>query len=524
LNFRETHQSEQADTRQVENSAGGFVFEVSEHTRLERFLTLGTDGGTYYVGEHKLALENAKLVIEYAKRDPETLVDTILKISQAGRAPKQNPGIFALAITAAYANEEGRHIAYLALPFVCRTGSTLFLFLKYLKQMRPLGGNGLKRAIASWYLSREPEDLAYQLLKYRQREGWTHRDVLRVAHPKTDLLQTKELFDWVTHPETAAITNVLVDAFIVAQSTTNVTTWVNLIERFPLSWEMLPDAALNDARVWTALIERGVPQTALMRQLPRLTKLGIFDSFGPIRDKVIAQLQDTDRLVKARVHPINVLVAARTYASGHSARGAGKWTPSPHVIDALDAAFYNAFGSVHKSGKRHLLALDVSSSMTWEEISGMPITPREASAALALVTMAVEDDTTVIGFTSGVEKVTRLDISPRRRLDDVISYIQSLHYGATDVALPALWAMREKQNFDAITIYTDNETWAGSVHPYQALTHYRNQYGKPVRQIVVGMTSTGFSVADPRDNLSLDVAGFDSAVPNLIADFSAGLI
>jgi 60 kDa SS-A/Ro ribonucleoprotein len=60
------------------------------------------------------------------------------------------------------------------------------------------------------------------------------------------------------------------------------------------------------------------------------------------------------------------------------------------------------------------------------------------------------------------------------------------------------------------------------IHPFQALKRYRERTGIDAKLIVVGMTSTGFSIADPSDPGMLDVAGFDSAVPNLISDFSRG--
>ena len=36
---------------------------------------------------------------------------------------------------------------------------------------------------------------------------------------------------------------------------------------------------------------------------------------------------------------------------------------------------------------------------------------------------------------------------------------------------------------------------------------------------VVGMTSNGFTLADPNDRGMLDVVGFDSSVPAVISDF-----
>jgi 60 kDa SS-A/Ro ribonucleoprotein len=66
---------------------------------------------------------------------------------------------------------------------------------------------------------------------------------------------------------------------------------------------------------------------------------------------------------------------------------------------------------------------------------------------------------------------------------------------------------------------TDNETWAGAVHPVQALRQYRERTGIAAKLVVVGMVSNGFSIAEPNDAGMLDVVGFDAAAPAVIADF-----
>jgi 60 kDa SS-A/Ro ribonucleoprotein len=42
--------------------------------------------------------------------------------------------------------------------------------------------------------------------------------------------------------------------------------------------------------------------------------------------------------------------------------------------------------------------------------------------------------------------------------------------------------------------------------------------------VVVGMTSNGFTIADPDDPAVLDVVGFDTATPAVIADFATGQV
>jgi 60 kDa SS-A/Ro ribonucleoprotein len=177
--------------------------------------------------------------------------------------------------------------------------------------------------------------------------------------------------------------------------------------------------------------------------------------------------------------------------------------------------------------------------MTWGQVAGIPgLTPRDASAALALVTAATEDRYEVVGFFAGrrgwktgtnrmgwgEDGLTPLPISPRQRLDDAVEAVSDLPFGGTDCALPMRYAQARGREIDTFVIYTDSETWAGDVHPAQALRDYRRASGIDARLVVVGMVSNGFSIADPADQGMLDVVGFDTATPQLISDFARGAL
>jgi 60 kDa SS-A/Ro ribonucleoprotein len=82
-----------------------------------------------------------------------------------------------------------------------------------------------------------------------------------------------------------------------------------------------------------------------------------------------------------------------------------------------------------------------------------------------------------------------------------------------------LHATKNSLDVDAFVIYTDNETWDGNIHPHVALSEYNKKMGKNAKLIVVGMTSTRFSIAKPEDPNMLDVVGFDTATPELISAF-----
>lgn len=545
-----TLQTEQARDDEVKNNAGGFVFEVSDETRIRRFLILGTTGNTYYQGEKEITKENTAVVLHWAANRTVELVDMVTEISLAGRAPKQNPTLFALAAACALGSPEGKKYANAAVPEVCRTLSHLYMYVAYYAQFRGWG-RAHRRVVGEWFNGKPVDDLAYQVLKYRNRNGWTAADLLASSHPidrrkgwftKVDGVRVylpssnprKNLYDWITKSDKPDyIMNEvppLVRGFINAQRATEVSEWVGIINNYNLSWEMLPTEALKSKFVWDALITKGMPMTALIRNLPRLTNLGLFDDMHMV-NTVIDQITNEDRLRKARVHPVNLLISQLTYASGASVRGSSTWSPNVRIVDALDEAFYKSFGNVLPAGKRTLNALDVSGSMS-SHIGDLPISCRAAAAAMSLVTVATEPEVRSVGFTSidrynwrsNNTQLTELTISPRQRLDDVIRTIDRQDFGGTDCALPMIWAKANSLEFDTFLVWTDNETWAGEIHPFQALREYREASGIDAKLIVCGMTATDFTIADPKDNGMLDVTGFDSAVPNLIADFSAGRI
>jgi 60 kDa SS-A/Ro ribonucleoprotein len=520
---------------QVANSAGGYAWQLDDWARLDRFLVLGSEGGTYYVGERDLTIDNAEVVARCLAADGLRTIHRIVAISETGRAPKNDPAIFSLAMAAKLGDEPTRRAAYAALPKVCRIGTHLMHFAEYAQAFGGWG-RGMRKAVGAWFNARPAAELAFQLAKYQSRDGWSNRDLLRLAHPRAASPSHDRLFAWAVKgevPEGAADDPALalITAMEELKKTDDVLAGARLIRERRMPRECVPTPFLKFPEVWDALLA-AMPMTAMIRNLATMTRVGLLTSGSDATKHVVAMLRDQDRLNKARVHPIAVLSALVTYKSGRGARGHGEWKPVASVVDALDAAFYASFGAVEPAGKRMLLALDVSGSMGCGSIAGVPnLTPRVGSAAMALITAATERDHSFVAFTAaasgyggqwggGVSGITTLSISPRQRLDDVVREVGKLPMGGTDCALPMIWAQKHRVDVDTFVIYTDNETWAGSVHPAQALRAYRDARGIPAKLVVVGMTSTGFSIADPNDAGMIDVVGFDTATPPVIADFA----
>lgn len=545
-----TPQKDMAREDQVMNGAGGFVFELDKWSRLDRWLILGAEGGTYYTSERALTRDSAKTIAECLGEDGLRTVARIVAISEAGRAPKQAPAIFALAMAAGDASPETRKAALAAVPRVCRTGTDLFHFARDVEGFRKWG-RGLRSAIAAWYNDKPVERVAYQALKYRQRDGWSHRDLLRLSHPRAKTPQHDALYRWIVGGDAAlsketprgkALDPSMLPAFVRAfgelERATDKRRVVTLIRDHRFTHEMLVTEWKNDPDIWAALLP-DMPQGALIRNLGKMTSTGLLAPMSEVSKLVCARLTDRDRLTRARIHPIAVLSALKVYEQGHGERArkrdnALSWSPVREIVDALNEAFHLSFRAIEPTGKRHLLALDVSASMTAGAIAGVPgLTPRVASAAMAMATARVESDYAVVAFTAGPSGyggqwgggssgLMPLPISAAQRLDDVLQMVEGLPFGGTDCSLPMIWAQKNKVPVDTFVVYTDSETWAGHVHPFQALREYRQKMGRAAKLVVVGMTATGFSIADPTDPGMLDVVGFDSTAPQVMADFARG--
>lgn len=530
---------------QVPNSAGGFSFQVTDEQRLRRFLILGCEGGTYYSSEKKLGLENAQCIVRLIDGGLGlNVVAEIVQCSRDNRAAKQDPSVFALAICARCSHTDVQKAAYIALPTVCRIPTQLFAFVTYCELLSTGTGwsRSHKRGISEWYRSKAASHLSVLVTKYKQRDGWSHADVLRLAHimppskahdivfryaakgyetlgdiPEFSAAQGSEASDDVD-AEVLKVTRLLA-AVERCKSVTDELEMVHLIQAHGLVREHVPTQLLNSVGVWEALLAH-MPMTAMVRNLGKMTAIGLLTPDSDHAAMVCSQLCDARKLHGAKLHPFAILLALKTYSNGAGDKGSLTWHPVPEIVDALNSAYYLAFANVEPTGQRMVLGIDVSGSMG-SPIQGSSITAREGAAAMAMLAARTEPDSRFMAFS---HEFVPLDISAHDSLDQVLQTISELPFGATDCSLPMLWALENNVQADCFMVLTDCETYAGRVAPHVALQRYRAATGINAKLVVMGMTSNQFTIADPDDSGMLDVVGFDAAIPQVLREFLLGAL
>jgi 60 kDa SS-A/Ro ribonucleoprotein len=537
-------------TDMVKNNAGGFVFAATDMAQLRRFLIIGTEGGSYYKTQQQLSIQNTQALLRCARADGPAVVAEIVKISNEGRAPKNDQAIFALAVCAklgtpalgALAGPDDanalacRQAANRALPLVCRTGTHLYQYMDVMKTFSMSAGT--KRAVTRWFNDKTADTLAYQAIKYPQRrvssgKQWSFRDVLRLVRPKVIAGSDHDnVFNYMVNGVDAVDTvaewteNAVMAKVVAAERarrSENAKEVISLIERYNLPREVINTKLLNSPEVWDALLHagRGMPLGALVRNLGKMTSVGLIAPLSKGLKTVEERLGNAANVISSRQHPLALLTAQMIYTQGHGNKGNLGWRPEPRVVAALESAFYSSFGSIPTTGRNTLLALDVSSSMNCGELNNVPgLTPRIVSAVMAMVTARTEPNHAFVGFSY---KLINLDLTPRDSLTEVVKKISDLPFGGTNTSLPVEWAIKNKVPVDTFVTYTDNDTWAGrhTSQVFQEFCRTRGEAAASCRFIVSAMTADRLTIADPTDSRMLDIAGFDTAIPHIIAEFSA---
>lgn len=522
----------------IKNRAGGYGFKVDDWKRLDRFLILGHEGGTYYATQRELSLETVDCIDRLLEVDAQRVVKTIVDVSLFGRAPKNDPAIFALAYVAKKGGVAGS-LALSHLRDVCRTGTHLFDFMNVCKTLGKGWNYSMRRSVSQWY-NRKPLSLAAQVTKYAQRNGWSHRDVLRQCHyrpPNSEINNVLKYVarhdEWTYSDSKGEVADFLRAVDEAKDEHTKPSRVIELIHQYGLVREHVNTLSLNQPAVWEALLEN-MPLTAMIRNLGKMTRIGLTVPFSAAANKVCQALADREALKSQRVHPVTLLIALRTYAKGKGIKGKLSWVAAPKIIDALDKAFYQAFDLIEPTGKNFMLGIDVSGSMNSCLCSGNGVLRcSEAAAAMAMVTARVEPENWIFGFS---HEFRDLHVNAHDSLIDVLKKTQDSNFGGTDCALPIQYARKNNLNVDVFCIYTDCETWAGrgnafyrvgtgygkhndSGHVCQELDGYRQKTGRPAKLAVFGLAQTDFTIEDPNDAGQMDFVGFDASAPAVLSEF-----
>lgn len=478
----------------------------------------------------------------------KVVVDLIKQTTRENRAPRYGPLLYALALCAKSKDKATKNAAFRSLAEVCRLPTHLFQFIKFadiLSGSHKGWGRAQRKGVSEWYNQKHFLDNPLKLLhlgcKYRRRNTFSHKDVIRLGHVKPAnphvafairyFVKGKKYLGDFRKTEDIAL-NLAYQYVLALEKTRKVSTndtvqLCKLIKEHRFSHEHIPTTHLGSKEVWESLVST-MPLTALIRHLGKLSALGLLNPGEPKEDYVFNKLCSQTGVQSTKMHPFILLTAWNSYKRGFSGPADHKrsvWEINPRIANALETAFYNSLSNVRPTGGRLLLAVDGSEAMLHRPAHGMPeVSARSAAVALVLAISKIEAQA---HRTGNVETVLLLDtvrpiVINTQRDNDIESASQRFSVeGTTSNLDPGRaiqfvdWALENEKTFDAFVLFTISGTPIVDV-----ARRYREQMSTPhCRFVNVVMTSIDYNVTDPHDQNMLNVIGLDSKAVSLILDF-----
>ncbi|XP_058501182.1 60 kDa SS-A/Ro ribonucleoprotein [Solea solea] len=520
---------------------GSCPWEVGDKAKLCRFLCYGSEGDIYTAREEgHVSMENAGALLSLLQEGRGTeVVDEIKRFTCDAQAVSLHPSLFALALCSQYSELKTRQAAFKAVKEVCRNPAHLFAFIQYKKELKEgmtcgIWGRALRKAVSDWYNEQDPMNLAAVVTKFKQREGWSHQDLLRLSHTKPANESIALICKYLTKgwkevqaaygekENSEEVLKVLSYLEVVekVKHSCDETEVINLIEEYKLEREQLLTDHLKSKQVWRALLKE-MPLHSVLWTLGKMTSNKILEPGGSATQALCERIQSEAALEKAKIHPFSILLALENYKRGQGYQGKTKWEPNSSILKAMDSAFYTSSMNVEPVGKRFLLAVDVSTSLS-SIVPGTSVNTAIAAAAITLIFARTEVDTQVLAYSEGA--LVPCTVSADVTLAQATTELVKIPGGSTDCTLPIIWATENGKAVDVFIILTNNPVWTFTASPVEFLQKHREKFGANSKLVMCGLTSTGHALADTEDRGLLSMCGFDLGSFSVIRNLAQGLI
>lgn len=265
------------------------------------------------------------------------------------------------------------------------------------------------------------------------------------------------------------------------------------------------------------LLRNNLSMSSMLLNLENFSKAGVFDDCENV-NLVLSRLHDADYLERSRVHPIDILDAANTYASGRSLAPSSEWVPNADIVMALNEAFCKAVKNVEPTNKRYMFGIDVSGAMG-TFTTPLPLSPSKVAAAMAMIAVETEPFCFVGGFQDEFVPLNELFVKGAN-LQDIMRETYATPSGRTDVASIVRYALENDIVVDTFIVYTDNKHVRVTNEAATLLEEYCQKTNTDAKLIIVKLATDDFFVTNRQDLRQVFICGFNSLTPAIISKFS----
>lgn len=455
---------------------------------LRRFLITGSDSPIMHSGPSvALFADNIPPCVESCISSDGLGVLRLLR--DAGSECNQDAKLFAYAAAFSIGDELTRKEAREQFPALVITAPQLFRFLSYARGMRGWG-RGLRRAVAEWYTSKQPRTLAYQLTTYPAGHGFTHRDVLRLAHVKPDSGEMSDIFSYMLGNLAALDTTVNratpgLAYLKAAQRLENPHITISELEQLMNGHLFAPsvlEARLpNTQDIKRYLLRKTLKVSDIIARAGELTALGVMRPGGNMETELVAALDTEAKVHSLGLAPMSLVFAYYRYVTGTNEQG-NTWTPSPAVANAIQVAFRHAVSQLTKGlpQKAVLVCAVAPPGSAPGNLAGTPgLSVRSMHAILSVVTRRALNASVCVKLDGTV--VQPITCEPTTPFKEVLDQIAPATAGTGSVKALIEYAGTLKGGADCIIVASGGGENCDMTGVTDALRAYREKFNRPTR-------------------------------------------
>ncbi|GFU33055.1 hypothetical protein NPIL_512121 [Nephila pilipes] len=421
---------------------------------------------------------------------------------------------------------------------VCTSASMMLTFAHFYKDISKSGkgwGRAHRKFLIRWYSEKDAKDLAVEVTKTKSCHKWTHKDVLCMAHVKTERAGNAAVLKYLvkglevaekecgSDSDAVPILNYLKGVYELCH-TTDPETAARLIEVHDLCLEHIPSKLLKWNEVSLCVIPR-IPLSNLLELLPQFNKVGLLKPDSPHLNAVLERLTSRDVLENPPVGPLESFLALR------------KWQISNKIIPgkpmmrqstpALDNALQNlhqaSFRTVLPAEKQYLIALDINLTMNHSKCAGCnALTPSHVSDIILMALLRAEfSNVSTVIFSTG--DLVPVDISHEMNLCDIVEQLNQIPPGPAFLAAPLNWALKKKKRFDAFLVFSDRLSSTKDDQLELVFAEYKNTMHLPNTRYILSTLCDRDSTFPHEDPNFLHLVGYNNKLLKTIQDYTCGV-
>ncbi|KAK0065670.1 60 kDa SS-A/Ro ribonucleoprotein [Biomphalaria pfeifferi] len=481
-----------------------------------------------------------------SKERGSEVIKRLKLIFQTRRYITKDPLLFAIAhiirnmpVTESHDEDKIRNEAYSLAQDVCESALDLFTFVHFNKETSPPKkagfGHGMRTFIANWYFSKPPLKLAHEVTRFKSGRGWTHRDLIRQCHMKTDKKSkaSSVVLNYLTQKKYQLTDDLDCEDSEVGEVVQFLKDIKSLSSPQPVDGDfarsLIEKHKLVDQQIPTFL--RNLPQTfegrlgnmtmeEIFNSIPKMATLGMLEQCSIHTPLIIETIKNLDLVKRSKIHPVVIFLVMRRYESDRSK----KYVKNYHLIRALQAAFTASLESLPSIGTKTLVAVHVEGKAAKQHVLGANyLSPILPCALMTNFLLQSEDNLQLVYFNQMVSEINLSRTVPMARIVEAfVSFTRDPANTSYDLVEPIKWATQHKKPFDNILILCDKKMVSSQADLHNAIDTYRREVLLPnAKFLVVGLTDLT-SVTNKMDLNMCEVSGFNKKIPSLIYNFFLG--